>query len=125
MASATGLTGRPSRLIGFAPALTGEWVVLMTRSRRKRSARRGRRFAVIAALLTAGVLAGLAGTAWTAGRIDRASADREALLAPRAGCPRRDGGGRTGARPRLRHVSYDLKTPLATIKGRPNWTRRR
>ncbi|MGE0540012.1 MAG: ATP-binding protein [Dehalococcoidia bacterium] len=112
-----GLQGDPNRIVSFASAPVGGWMVFVERPADAAFSRAEETLITEVVALTFVVLVGVGGLVWTGRWLNRAAAEREQLLTNER-TARAEAEYAVHQRDLvLSGVSHDLKSPLTTIRG--------
>jgi signal transduction histidine kinase len=112
-----GLQGAPDRIVSFAPAPFGGWMVFVERSADDAFSYAQETLITEVVALTFVMLAGAIGLIWTGRWLNRVAAEREHLLANERAA-RAEAEYAVQQRDQvLSSVSHDLKSPLTTVRG--------
>lgn len=117
LSGVTGLRGRPDRIVSFAPAPAGGWIVFLDRPVEQALAPARETLTAEVVGLIGVLVAGVGGLLWTGRWLNSAAAERERLLSKEREA-RTEAESAVQLRDQvLSSVSHDLKSPLTTIRG--------
>jgi signal transduction histidine kinase len=116
-AGVDGLEGASDRIVSFASAPVGGWMVFVERPADDAFSRAEETLITEAVALTIVMLAGAGGLLWTGSWLNRVAAEREQLLTNERAA-RAEAEDAVQQRDQvLSGVSHDLKSPLTTVRG--------